>query len=96
MCLIMTYIATVIFFVLWLTKKNQGINSKSLLTTTFMFGAAGLMWSVDGIASVLEGEGFFDISMEDTILGGIILASGLAVFVVLSIIEKRKAVKQNC
>lgn len=88
----MTYIATVVFFVLWFTGKNKGKESKSLLTTTFMFGAASLMWSVDGIASALEGEGFFDISVEDTILGGIILVCGLAVFIFLTIMEKRRKV----
>ena len=55
-----------------------------------MFWAASLMWSMDGVASVLEGEGFFDLSVEDSILGAIIVASGMLVFAVLSFIQKRK------
>ncbi len=93
MCLIMTYIATAIFFVLWLFNKDKKTGSKSLLSATLMFGGAGLMWSVDGIASLLEGESFFDISIEDTVLGAIIIASGLAVYVIVSLIERRSYLK---
>lgn len=95
MCLIMTIVAAVVFTVLYVVSKKKGAESKSVFTTMLMFWAASLMWSVDGIASVLEGEGFFDISVEDTILGAIILAAGLAVFGALSAKEKfaRKAQK---
>ena len=93
MCLIMTIVAAVVFTVLFVASKKRGAGSKSVFTTMLMFWAASLMWSVDGIASVLEGEGFFDISVEDTILGVIILAAGLVVFAALSAKEKfaRKA-----
>ncbi|MBQ3368996.1 hypothetical protein IJG44_08880 [bacterium] len=84
MCLIMTMIAAVVFTALWAKMRKQ-----SLLTTTLMFWAAALMWSVDGIASLLEGEPFFDISREDTVLGFIIVVCGLAVFAFLTAMEKR-------
>ena len=86
MCLIMTIIAAVVFTAIWAKMRKQ-----SLLTTTLMFWAAALMWSVDGIASVLEGESFFDISREDTVLGAIIVVCGLAVFAFLTAMEKRGA-----
>lgn len=84
MCLIMTIIAAVVFTALWAKMRKQ-----SLLTTTLMFWGASLMWSVDGIASLLDGEPFFDISSEDTVLGFIIVACGLAIFAVLAALEKR-------
>ena len=84
MCLIMTIIAAVVFTAIWAKMRKQ-----SLLTTTLMFWAAALMWSVDGIASLLEGEPFFDISSEDTVLGAIIVVCGLAIFAVLAALEKR-------
>ena len=90
MCLIMTIIAAVVFTALWAKMRKQ-----SLLTTTLMFWAAALMWSVDGVASVLEGEPFFDISREDTVLGVIIILCGLAVFAVLAVFEKRRVLKAN-
>ena len=90
MCLIMTIIAAVVFTALWAKKRTQ-----SLLTTTLMFWAAALMWSVDGVASVLEGEPFFDISREDTILGVIISLCGVAIFAVLAVFERRRVLKAN-
>ncbi len=95
MCLIMTIVAAVVFTVLFVASKKRGVASKSVFTTMLMFWAASLMWSVDGIASVLEGEGFFDISVEDTILGVIILAAGLVVFGALSAKEKFARKAQN-
>jgi len=90
MCLIMTIIAAVVFTVLWAKMRKQ-----SLLTTTLMFWAAALMWSVDGVASVLDGEPFFDISREDTILGVIIILCGVAIFAVLAVFERRRELKAN-
>ncbi|MBP5201949.1 hypothetical protein J6253_04340 [bacterium] len=90
MCLIMTMIAAVVFTALWAKMRKQ-----SLLTTTLMFWAAALMWSVDGVASVLEGEPFFDISREDTILGVIIILCGVAIFAVLAVFERRRVLKAN-
>lgn len=90
MCLIMTIIVAVVFTALWAKMRKE-----SLLTTTLMFWAAALMWSVDGVASVLDGEPFFDISREDTVLGAIIILCGLAVFAVLAVFEKRRVLKVN-
>ena len=90
MCLIMTIIAAVVFTALWAKMRKQ-----SLLTTTLMFWAAALMWSVDGVASVLDGEPFFDISREDTILGAIIVLCGVAIFAVFAVFERRRVLKAN-
>lgn len=90
MCLIMTSVTALVFTILWLVTKIRGQERKSLFTSLLMFWAAALMWSVDGIASVIGGESFFDISMEDTILGFIILALGLAIFAFLFIRESKK------
>lgn len=91
MCLIITVFAALVFTVLWAAAKKQGKKHKSLWTTLLMFWAASLMWSVDGIASVLSGESFFDISVSDTILGVIVLAAGLLVFAFLFTKERRNA-----
>lgn len=93
MCLLMTILAAVVFTVVWFVTKKNGHEHKSLFTTLLMFWAASLMWSVDGIASVIGGESFFDISKEDTILGVIIIACGLAVFALLALKEKNGAKK---
>ncbi len=96
MCLIMTICAALLFTLFFALAKKNNRNTKSFLTTSLMFWAASLMWSVDGIASVLEGERFFDISKEDTILGAIIIAAGLLVFFAMytrELLLKRKVSK---
>ena len=95
MCLIMTIIAALIFTVIYALSKKQNKATKSMLITLFMFWSAAIMWSVDGIASVAGGEGFFDISRQDTILGVIIVIAGLLVFAGLSFFEKRRLQKTN-
>jgi len=92
MCLIITACTAAAFTVAFLLNKKNGRNNKSVFMAMLMFWAASLMWSMDGLASVLEGERFFDLSLEDTILGIIILASGLIVFMLHSVWNKAKAV----
>ncbi len=91
MCELMTIAATFVFAVLTLVRARAGQPHKSFQTTAFMFGGAALMWSVDGIASVIEGESFFDLSRDDALLGCLVLAAGLAVFAVLRLRERRLA-----
>ena len=92
MCLLITVALAIVFSVLFfVSKRNNGTeNSKSsckkkfsqpLFTTMLSFWAAAIMWSVDGIASVLGGEPFFDFSKEDAILGGIVALCGLMIFI---------------
>ena len=90
MCLILTIVAAVFFTAWHVAKGGRGLVPKSVSTAMLMFWAAALMWSVDGIASVLEGESFFDISKEDGILGVIIIACGCAVFGILCLFERKK------
>ena len=92
MCLIITICLAVAFTTAFLLNKKDGKNNKSVFMAMLMFWAASLMWSMDGVASVLEGEGFFDLSVEDTILGAIIFVSGLLVFIIHSLLLKRKRV----
>ena len=81
MCELMTIGAAVLFTILYFTR----FRTRAVFATMLMFWGAALMWSVDCVHSYMEGEGLFDMSREDTVLGAIILASGLAVFAVLSL-----------
>ena len=94
MCEIITIIAALAFTAVWFFQKKAGKSDKAVFLTMLMFWGAALMWACDGIASVLEGEGFFDISREDTILGFIILAFGLGVFAVYSAVLRLKIAKK--
>ncbi len=93
MCEIMTIIAAVVFTLVYGVQKKAGKSSKAVFVGMLMFWGAALMWACDGIASVLEGESFFDISREDTILGFIILAFGLGVTAIYSGFLRLKSAK---
>ena len=84
MCELMTIGAAVLFTILYFTR----FRTRAVFATMLMFWGAALMWSVDCVHSYMEGEGLFDMSREDTVLGAIILASGLAVFAVLSLRDR--------
>ena len=86
MCELMTIAAAIVFTVLYF----KVLRTPAVFTTMLMFWGAALMWSVDCVHSAMEGEGLFDLSREDAILGGIILAAGLIVFGVLSFLERRR------
>jgi len=83
----MTIAAAIAFTVVYF----RGRRSRAAFTAMLMFWGAALMWSVDCVHSAMEGEGLFDISKEDTILGFIILAAGIAIYGVMAFLERRRA-----
>lgn len=89
MCELMTIVAAMFFTVAYFSGKAAGKASGATFTTMLMFWGAALMWAVDCVAEKLDGEPLLDISREDTVLGIIILASGLAVYGVLALRERR-------
>ena len=91
MCEIMTIAAALTFTALYFIGKKKGKPSPALFTTMLMFWGAALMWSVDCVGNAMEGEGLLDMSREDTLLGGIIIAAGLLVFAALSLFNRFKA-----
>ena len=84
MCELMTIGAALFFTVLYF----KVLRTPAVFTTMLMFWGAALMWSVDCVHSAMEGEGLFDLSVEDMYLGFIILAFGLAFFGVMLFIER--------
>ena len=90
MCEIMTIAAALTFTALYFIGKRKGKSNPALFTTMLMFWGAALMWSVDCVGNAMEGEGLFDMSREDTLLGGIIIATGLLVFAALSLFNRFK------
>ena len=90
MCELMTIAAALVFTALYFTCAR----TKAVFTTMLMFWGAALMWSVDCVHSLMEGDGLLDLSREDAVLGAIILAAGLAVFAVLAVRERLLAARQ--
>ncbi len=89
MCEIITIIAAVFCTAVFIVQKNNGKTDRGVFLGMLMFWGASLMWLIDCIFSAAGEEGFFDISMEDTILGIIILAAGLCAMYVRKIAAKK-------
>lgn len=84
MCELITIAAAVVFTALYFS----GQKTKSVFNTMLMFWGAALMWSVDCFNSLREGGPFFELTREDAVLGGIVLAAGLLFFALSSLVER--------
>ena len=91
MCELMTIAAALAFTAWHFAAKRRGQRNEAVFTTMLMFWGAALMWSVDCVANAMDGEPLLDLSANDTILGLIVLAFGLAVFAVLSFLPRKHA-----
>lgn len=90
MCEILTIAAALLCTTLYFGVRK----TPALLTTMLMFWGAALMWSVDCIRSAMEGEPFFDLSRDDTLLGCVVLAAGFAVWAALAIRDRHRAIQK--
>ncbi len=88
MCLIITIIAAVICTGIWYFCANARKYNFGMLI--LMYWGAALMWSVDRVFCVLEGENFFDFSRNDTLLGILIMLCGLFVWGISVLIKSLK------
>ena len=93
MCEILTIIAALAFSALWMSKRRAGRDAGAEGTTALAFWGAALMWAVDCVRSAMEGEGLLDLSREDAVLGVLILAAGVAVYVFLAFRERRRTAR---
>ena len=91
MCELMTIAAALAFTALYFACRRKGKHSEAAFTAMLMFWGAALMWGVDCVANKLDGEPLLDLSREDTILGFIILGSGLLVYAALAISRRSPA-----
>lgn len=91
MCELMTIAAALVFSALFLAARRRGRKAEALGTTALAFWGAALMWSVDCVHSLMEGEGLLDLSADDARLGAVVLAAGLLIYAFLAIAERRRA-----
>ena len=91
MCELMTIGAAILFTALAALARRAGRPARALGTTALVFWGAALMWSVDCVHAYLEEGEFFDLSRDDALLGGLILAAGLALFAALRLREASAA-----
>jgi hypothetical protein len=95
MTLVITFIAAAIATALWYSKAPN--SDMRLGTLALMYWGAALMWCVDGIFCLLEGEGFIEIvdtaaMLDDAILGIVVVASGLVAWAIYLVVKDPKRV----
>ncbi len=93
MTFIITFLAAAIVTALWYAKAPN--SDMRLGTLALMYWGAALMWCVDGINGLIEGEGFIEITdtavmFDDAILGLVVVAIGLAAWVIYLVAKDPK------
>ncbi|MDD6070590.1 MAG: hypothetical protein PUC12_07205 [Clostridiales bacterium] len=90
MCLVITTFAAVITTAVWYFKMPQ---SEYLLgRLALMYWGAALMWCVDGFFCVAEGESFLDLSMNDALLGVVVVLCGVLAWIAMVLFKDPKKV----
>ncbi len=90
MCLLITLLAAVVSAVVWYV--NAPDNKLRLGTLSLMYWGASLMWTVDGFFCIAEGEPFLDLSLNDALLGMLIVICGLVVWLLMLLYNDPKKV----
>ena len=90
MTLILTLLAAAAATVAWYAKAPD--NGMRIGTLALMYWGAALMWCVDGIACLAEGEAFIEIAdaaamVDDAVLGAVAIVVGLAAWAVYLLIK---------
>jgi hypothetical protein len=98
MTLVICALAAVICIVLRFAKPEWS-RQFSIGLLALMFTGASLMWSMDLVFTLMEGELFIDLadvegSMDDAFLGALVVVLGLAVWGVVNVIKGTRARKQ--
>lgn len=87
MCLLITAFAAVCVGLFWCFKDRDNARKSGILA--LMYAGAALMWFVDcSIATFVEGEAFLDLSVDDTMLGTLIVVSGFVAYLAIVFFNK--------
>lgn len=89
MCLILTCIAAIIVTVLGFLSPKL-VSHFQLDRLALMYWSAALMWIIDGIFRIREGEAFFELSVNDTLLGMLIVFCGALFWGLMTLAQSRK------
>ena len=95
MTLVITFLAAAIATALWYAKAPN--TDMRLGTLALIYWGAALMWCVDGINCLIEGEGFIEITdtaamLDDAVLGLVVVAVGLAAWAIYLVAKDPKRV----
>lgn len=86
MCLIITTAAAALTIALYFASAK--LRKLKVGVPALCYAGAAIMWLCDSFFAQAEGEPFFNISVDDTLLGLLILFCGLVIWGVTLIIKK--------
>jgi hypothetical protein len=94
MTLLICVFAAIIATVKWYQRKDDTLMPG---VPCILFWGASLMWTVDGINGLIEGEGFIEIvdtaaMLDDAVLGLLVVIVGLAAWAVYLVAKDPKRV----
>ena len=95
MTLVITLCAAAVATVAWYAKAPD--NKLRLGVLALMYWGASLMWTVDGINGLIEGEGFIEITdtaamFDDAMLGLLVVVVGLAAWAIYLVARDPKRI----
>ena len=95
MTLVITLLAAAVATVIWYALGQK--SSMKVGTLALMYWGASLMWMVDGIACLVEGEAFIEIAdtaamLDDAVLGLVVVVAGLVARAIYLLIKDPKGV----
>ncbi|MCX2683344.1 hypothetical protein OQH60_05495 [Campylobacter sp. MIT 21-1685] len=93
MCLMLTTLAGVISALLWYFKDEKNIYR--LGTLALMYFGASLMWFVDSCFALSKGEAFLDLTVDDVLLGFVIITCGLLIYFIIVVFKGPKRIFQS-
>ena len=95
MTLVITLFAAVIATALWYAKAPA--NQMRIGVLALIYWGASLMWTVDGISCLIEGEAFIDVvdkaaMFDDAMLGVVVVLTGLVAWSIYLLVRDPKGV----
>ena len=98
MTLVITLLAAAIATIAWYAMAPD--NKLHLGVLALMYWGAALMWTVDGINGLIEGEGFIEIAdtaamLDDAVLGLLVVIVGLAAWALYLVVKDPKRIMRK-
>ncbi|MDR3072631.1 MAG: hypothetical protein LBU41_03985 [Clostridiales Family XIII bacterium] len=95
MTLIITLVAAIAMFCFRFARPEFA-RKNAIGVLALMYFGASVMWIVDGVANLIEGEAFVELKdatilRDDAILGGCVVALGLVAWLCLLMIKRFSA-----
>ena len=98
MTLVITLLAAAIATIAWYAVAPD--NKLRLGVLALMYWGAALMWTVDGINGLIEGEGFIEIAdtaamLDAAVLGLLVVIVGLAAWALYLVVKDPKRIMRK-